>query len=93
MLEKTEEAVTMALEDFLTQIKEALNLLQSAVVNAILGGFSAVGINIPPFVIQLVLIGLMLFFFWKWVHRMPWLIAILLGLFLAAFLMGLFSGV
>lgn len=83
----------MTVESFLTQIKEALNLLQSAIVNAILGGLSAVGINIPPFVIQLILIGLMLFFFWKWVHRLPWLILILLGVFLAALLMGIFSGV
>lgn len=79
----------MGLED----IPELLKLLQAAIVNAILDALAAVGINVPPIVIQLALVGLTLLFFWKWAKKLPWLILILLGLFLASFLVGALSNI
>lgn len=84
----------MAIGDALAVIKEALESISGTIINGIINFVSLVSggaINIPPFVVQLILIALVLLSFWKWAKRLPLIILVLLGLFLMAFLVDLFS--
>lgn len=86
----------MAVGDALAILKEALETISSVIVNGIVNFISLITggvVNIPSWVIQLILIGLVVYGFLKWSKRLPWVILILLGLFLVAFLMGLFGGI
>jgi len=81
-------------ENALVIIKDALNAISSAIVGLAVSGVEAIfGITIPPIVFHLIAIGMIMFFFWKWVKRLPLLIAILMGIVLVAFLVGAFSSI
>lgn len=85
--------VACGMIDVLVQIKEAFTILSNVVVIIVSWILSLVGISLSPAIIQLIAIGIILFSFWKWLHHMPLLILIILGLVLASLLTGLFSSV
>lgn len=84
----------MTVEDALVSLKQGLELISSAVVGGIVNFVgTATGFWIPSWLINLLLIVLVVFGFWKWLHKMGWVVLGLTALFLASLLMGLFGGI
>lgn len=75
----------------LEEILFALKLLEAAVVGLIVGGLASFGINVPPIVVQVALIAFTLWFFWRWAQKLPWLIVLILVVFLVALVVGIFT--
>lgn len=75
----------------LVELWIALQTVGNIVTQALLSLFEGFGLFIPQWVINLVLIGLVLLFFFKWYKKLPWIILAFLALFFTAFVTSFIS--
>lgn len=83
-----------AMSEAVAAIATALQAISSTIVDGIVNFISAASggaIMIPPWAVQLVLLGLLLFSFWRWAKRLPWVILAAMALAFVALLFGFFS--